>query len=253
MLLDIVKLHHMIPTRAVQWFVRLPSTMHRAAELAEQGAPHGTMVGASEQTAGEGRLGRTWHSPADQGLYLTFILRPELPSKDAPLLTMCIGLAVVEALVKHTSLQFDIRWPNDVLVNGRKIAGILVKYEKGAFLAGIGINVLQESFPTDLATPGTSLAMEGCKDFPGEEFIVSLGDLVESYLKMLTEGGKEGILNVFSHQSSYVRGRRVEVDFGGRVEHGTTDGLNEDGYLWLRLPNGERRLVVAGGVRDATE
>lgn len=249
MIVDIVKLYHMAPTRAVEWHMEIGSTMERASVLAQDGAPHGTMVGAEAQTAGEGRMGRAWHSPSGQGLYLTYILRPELASKDSPLLTICLGLAVAEALSRHSSLRYDLRWPNDVLIGSRKVAGILVKYEKGAFLAGIGINLLHESFPEDFSTEATSLKIEGCSEVPVEDLLLTLSDLIDSYVKMLADGGKEGILSMFSLASSYVRGREVEVDFGNRTERGVTDGLDADGYLWLRLPDGNRRLVVAGGVR----
>lgn len=242
-------LYQMMPDKAVEWHQSLPSTMHRASILAKQGARHGTIVGAEEQTQGEGRMGREWHSTAGDGLYVTFVLRPELPPRDSPMVTICLGLAVAETISRKTPLRCDLRWPNDVLINNRKVCGILVKYEEGAFLAGIGINLEQKTFPEGLATPATSLALEGQADVPREELLKTLSELVESYLAMLEKGGKQGIIDTFLLVSSYAKRREVEVDFGSHVERGTTDGLNEDGYLWLRLPSGERRLVVAGGVR----
>lgn len=253
MIVDIVKLYHLMPTRAVEWHMELGSTMDRAAELAAKDALHGTIVGAESQTDGEGRLGRKWLSRPGEGLYLTYILRKELPPHDSPALTICLGLAVAEALARHSDLRFDLRWPNDVLVNDRKVCGILVKYDKGAFLAGIGINIKQTEFPSDLATPATSLAIEGVPDFATEQFLVSLSELIDSYLDILAEEGKDKVLDLFTFASSFARGRAVEVDFGEYSERGVTDGLNEDGYLWLRLPSGERKLVVAGGVRPIPE
>lgn len=242
-------LYQMMPERPVEWHQSLPSTMHRASVLAKQGARHGTVVGAEEQTHGEGRMGREWHSSAGDGLYITMILRPELPPRDAPMLTLCLGLAVAEAISRVTPLRCDLRWPNDVLLGNRKVCGILVKYEEGCFLAGIGINLEQTSFPEGLATPATSLAMEGHPEIARENLLKTIADLVDSYVTMLEKGGKDRILETFALASSYARGRKVEVDFGTHTERGVTDGLNEDGYLWLRLPDGERRLVVAGGVR----
>lgn len=245
-------LYQMMPNRPVEWHQSLPSTMHRASTLAKQGVAHGAIVGAEEQTQGEGRMGREWVSSADQGLYVTFVLRPELPPRDSPLLTVCLGLAVAEAISRMSPLRCDLRWPNDVLVKDKKLAGILVKYEEGAFLAGIGVNLEQKSFPDGLATPATSLALEECEGISREQLLTTMAELIDSYLAMLEQGGKPQIVEMFSLASSFARGREVEVDFGSHAERGITDGLNEDGYLWLRLPSGERRLVVAGGVRPVT-
>ena len=253
MVMDMYALYTLMPERPVQWHQSLPSTMHQASLLAKQGNPHGTIVGAEEQTSGEGRMGREWISTAGDGLYVTFILRPKLPPRDSPLLTVCLGLAVAETISRMTPLQCDLRWPNDVLVGSRKLAGILVKYEEGAFLAGIGINLEQDSFPEGLATPATSLAIEGSPEIARPQLLKTLADLIDSYVKMLEEGAKERIIEMFTLASSYCRGREVEVDFGSHVERGVTGGLNEDGYLWLHLPNGEQRLVVAGGVRPITD
>ncbi len=223
--------------------------MHRASVLAKQGSPHGSIVGADEQTQGEGRMGRVWHSAPGAGLYFTLLLRPDLSPRDSPMLTLCLGLAVAEAICRCTTLRCDLRWPNDVLVDGRKVCGILVKFEDGVFLAGIGINLDQRAFPDGLQTPATSLALEGFADMPREPLLQTIAQLVNSYLDMLQAGAKTTIIDTFQLASSYARGKDVDVDFGGYTERGVTDGLNEDGYLWLRLPSGERRLVVAGGVR----
>ncbi len=249
MVLNPVVLREHMPQRLVEWHHSLPSTMHRASLLAKEGAPHGSIVGADEQTQGEGRMGRTWHSAAGDGLYFTLLLRPELPPRDSPMLTLCLGLAVAEAISRSTPFRCDLRWPNDVLIHGRKVCGILVKYEDGAFLAGIGVNLDQQQFPDGLNTPATSLALEGFPQTPREPFLQAIAQLVDSYLDMLAHGGKSAILETFHLVSSYARGKLVDVDFGSHTERGVTDGLNEDGYLWLRLPSGERRLVVAGGVR----
>lgn len=252
MVIDIHTLTALMPDRAIHWHQETESTMHEASLLARQQAPHGTIVGAERQTQGQGRMGREWLSPAGQGLYVTFILRPKVSPQDSPLVTICLGLAVAESLARVADLRTDLRWPNDVLVHEKKLAGILVKYEDGAFLAGIGINMEQRSFPDGLGTPGTSLVIEGHPGVPRETLLAQLARLIDSQLYMLANGGKEGIIEMFSLVSSYARGKHVEVEFGSSVERGITDGLNENGYLWLRLPNGQRKLVVAGGVRPVT-
>ncbi|MCC6262014.1 MAG: biotin--[acetyl-CoA-carboxylase] ligase [Bryobacterales bacterium] len=249
MVIDILKLEALMPGREIHWQQETESTMNEASLLARQQAPHGAIAGAERQTQGQGRMGREWLSPEGQGLYATFILRPKVPAHDAPLLTICLGLAVAEALARVADLRTDLRWPNDILVQERKLAGILVKYEDGAFLAGIGINLEQRSFPEGLATPATSLAIEGRAGISREALLAQIATLIDSQLHMLAAGGKDRIIEMFTLVSSYARGKYVEVEFPSSVERGVTDGLNEDGYLWLRLPNGKRKLVVAGGVR----
>ncbi|MCC7341593.1 MAG: biotin--[acetyl-CoA-carboxylase] ligase [Bryobacterales bacterium] len=249
MAIDILQLKALLPGRAIHWLQETESTMNEASLLARQQAPHGAIAGAERQTQGQGRMGRNWHSPDGEGLYVTFVLRPEVPSHDAPILTICLGLAVAESLARVADLRTDLRWPNDVLVHERKLAGILVKYEDGAFLAGIGINMEQRSFPDGLATPATSLAIEGRPGTSREALLAQIATLIDSQLRMLAAGGKDRIIEMFTLVSSYARGKQVEVEFPSSMERGITDGLNEDGYLWLRLPNGKRKLVVAGGVR----
>lgn len=249
MVIDILTLNELMPDRAIHWHQETTSTMNEASLLAKQNVPHGTIVGTERQTHGQGRMGKEWVSPEGEGLYVTLILRPRLEPQESPMLTICLGLAVGESIARVADLRCDLRWPNDVLVNERKLAGILVKYEDGAFLAGIGVNMEQRSFPDGLATPATSLAMEGRSSVPREALLAQIAQLVDSQLRMLETGGKDRILEMFSLASSYAHGKHVEVDFGTSRERGMTEGVNEDGYLWLRLGNGERKLVVAGGVR----
>ncbi len=249
MTIDIPALTRLLPGREIHWREETESTMLDASPLARRGAPHGSFVGADRQTKGQGRMGRQWSSPAGEGLYVTFILRPDLPAKDSPLLTLCLGLAVAEAISRVADLHLDLRWPNDVLVNERKLAGILVKYEDGAFLAGVGINMEQHGFPGELATPATSLALEGRSKLPREELLAEIARLIDSQIQMLTNGGRAAIIDMFSRVSSYAQGKHVEVNFGSSIERGVTGGLNEDGFLWLLLAGGRRKLVVAGGVR----
>ena len=136
------------------------STMKDAAALAAQGQPHGTAVIADRQTAGIGRQGHTWHSEDEGGLYLSIVLRLAINPALTPILTMALGLAVQRAVNDLAQVATDLRWPNDVLLNERKLAGILVQAAEGALIAGIGLNVNQSSFPPDLAAIATSLKLE---------------------------------------------------------------------------------------------
>ena len=135
----------------------LPSTMIEAARLAGEGAPSGTAVVADEQTAGQGRQGHSWHSAPNDGLYVTVVLRmPELK----PAITMALGVAVADAIEEFSGLKPDLRWPNDVMIGDRKLAGLLTVFEQAAVLAGIGVNVNHHEFPADIAPIATSLLLE---------------------------------------------------------------------------------------------
>ncbi len=129
--------------RTVLWLEQTDSTMLDAARLAEGGCPSGTVVGAEEQTAGQGRHGRSWRSDREAGLYFSTVLRLPLAPAQQPMVTMAVGLAVAEALMQTTGVTVDLRWPNDIMLNGRKAVGILVQQHNGALITGIGINVNQ--------------------------------------------------------------------------------------------------------------
>ena len=225
----------------VYWHDSLPSTMIEAARLAAEGAPSGTVVAAREQTAGQGRQGREWLSKPGEGLYCTFILR----MSEVPAVTLALGLAVVEALAPVVGTGLDIRWPNDVLWQTRKLCGILARLEHGVVLAGIGINLSQTEFPEGLRTPATSLRLATGVCHEAEEVLGWLRAPVEQYTAL----GREAVLRLFSQASSYVSGRRVRVDLDGPVICGVTDGLDEFGFLRIRKEDGTRETVYAGSVR----
>jgi BirA family biotin operon repressor/biotin-[acetyl-CoA-carboxylase] ligase len=215
--------------------------MIEAARLASEGAPTGTAVVADEQTAGQGRLGRSWHSAPNDGLYVTVILRvPELK----PAITMALGLAVADAIAEISGLKPDLRWPNDVMIGDRKLAGLLTVFESGAVLAGIGINVNHREFPADIAPIATSLRIETGREYDREI-------LLQAILRAVMAANPDTALRDFAARSSYVSGRRVGVDMGPETVYGTTAGLNAEGFLRLRKDDGEEITILAGGVRPA--
>lgn len=235
--------------RAIHRFGTLASTMVQAAKLAAEGAPEGTVVVADEQTAGQGRLGRQWHSEQGAGLYMTEVLRPKLCPETLPLVTLTLGLATAEAITATAGVACDLRWPNDVLIGSKKCAGILAQLSDGVLLAGIGVNVNQTAFPEDLAGIATSLRIATGRDHSREQLLEVLLDSIEAHLDRLLRDGKDPVLRAFTEASSFVRGRRVVVDQGDTTLRGTTDGLDPQGFLLLRLDNGMRKQIVAGGVR----
>jgi BirA family biotin operon repressor/biotin-[acetyl-CoA-carboxylase] ligase len=215
------------------------STMADAAALSRQGAPHGTAVVAEQQTAGIGRHGHTWHSEPRAGLYLSIVLR--IPAA-APTLTMALGLAVQRAIDDTAQVSTDLRWPNDVMLNDRKVAGIMVQTcEPGALIAGIGINVNHSSFPADIREIATSLKIETGHQQDKEGLLQRV--LAESLRYVQLE--QPEVLKRFEKHSSYVKGKSVIVDDKLR---GITAGLDPHGFLLLRTETGIE-TILAGGVR----
>ena len=232
-------------------FKSLPSTMQKAIELAQEGCASGTVVVAREQTAGQGRFGRVWHSEPDSGLYMSQVLRLKICPDSLPLVTLALGLAVAETIADSASVAPDLRWPNDVLLNGKKCAGILVQLHDGVLIAGIGINGNQTAFPAELSDLATSLRIVTGHPHDLEKLLSVLLVQIEQHLDNLLQNGREPILRAFSQASSYVRGRRVVVDQNNVSLTGVTDGLDPQGFLFLRQDNGRRTLILAGGVRPA--
>ncbi len=246
--LDIETVRSLRPENEIHYFQTIDSTMTEAARLAGLGAPHGTVVLADEQTAGMGRLGRSWQSHAELGIYCSILLRLALPPSGFPIASLVLGLATAEAIQKSTQLACDLRWPNDVLVDERKVAGILTHLVDACVVAGIGINVNHASLPSDLRTPATSLRIESNgRDQSREQVIVNLLESVDSFCSMLATKGPESILRAFSSASSYAMNRRVVVEENG--SKGITAGLDDNGFLLLRSDSGHVERLATGGIR----
>jgi BirA family biotin operon repressor/biotin-[acetyl-CoA-carboxylase] ligase len=230
------------PQNALHYFASIGSTMTEAARLADEGAAHGTVVIADAQTAGIGRLGRNWISEAEAGIYCSILLRLKLPPAQLPVASL---LAVAEAIQKSTSLICDLRWPNDVLINDKKVCGILTQLVGTCIVAGIGINVNQREFEPGLRTPATSLFLESGAKQSRERVLIALLESLDTFGELETPA----ILRAFSATSSYANGRRVTVEEGG--QQGVTAGLDECGFLLLRTVDGHVQRLSAGGVRAA--
>lgn len=249
--LNIESVRQRLPGRQIAWFHSVGSTMHEAARLAAAGCPSGTAIVADEQTAGQGRHGHAWHSEPGYGLYVSVVLRIPLPPDSLPVVTLALGLATAEAISRVSDLSPDLRWPNDVMIDEKKVAGILVQLVDSAALAGIGVNVNHARFPPEIASEATSLRLAaGCSQ-SREDLLIVLLPAIDSFCRMLAEGGRRPVLEMFSRHSSYVRGRRVRVDQPGGTVEGTTAGLDPSGFLILRAVDGSESLILAGGVRPA--
>jgi BirA family biotin operon repressor/biotin-[acetyl-CoA-carboxylase] ligase len=224
------------------------STMRDAAVLAASGCAHGTAVVAEEQTAGIGRHGHSWHSQPGAGLYLSVVLR--LP-ETSPILTLALGLAAVDAIRNVAGVVCDLRWPNDVLAGGRKIAGIIVQMADSAAIAGIGINVNHTQFPPELTELATSLRLQTGRTIDKELLLESLLASIDDCCEILRSGGNAALLKMFSTASSYVSGKPVKVDLGERSIEGVTVGLDDAGFLRVKRTDGVIETILAGGVRPA--
>lgn len=246
--IEFVRQHWLQP---VSYFETIDSTMLEAARLAEAGCEPGTVVIAGEQTAGQGRQGRRWHSEPNSGLYVSIVLRPDLQAESLPVLTLALGLAVAEAVGEATGLTCDLRWPNDVMLESRKVAGILVQLINAAAVAGIGINVNHARFPPEIAAEATSLRIVSNRRHSREHLLVAVLHAVERYSGILSSGGRESILKMFCARSSYAQNKRVKVEQGTAMLEGVTAGLDASGFLIVRKDDGSEDVVLAGGVRPA--
>jgi BirA family biotin operon repressor/biotin-[acetyl-CoA-carboxylase] ligase len=235
------------PQRRLHYFETLDTTMREAAALAAAGAPSGTSVIANEQTAGQGRHGHTWHSEKGHGLYVSIVL----PKESAPALTIALGLATLDAISAATHLECDLRWPNDVMINNKKAAGVLAQLVESAAIAGIGINVNHDRFPIEISGEATSLRLESGYEHSRERILIELLPAVDRYVNLLAAAGPAPILEQFARRSSYASGKRVTVLQGDSVLCGTTAGLNSAGFLVVRKDDGSDETILAGGVRAA--
>lgn len=233
-------------------FDSLSSTNDEAARQAAEGAAEGVCVVAAEQTAGRGRLQRDWASPKDAGLYFSIILRPQLEQSVWPLLTLTAAVAVHDALLNACAVETDIKWPNDILLNEKKLCGILaetVETSLGrAVVVGIGINLKKSSFPSELDV-ATSLDTAGEQAPDIEVVLAALVRALESrYEQLHQSNGPDEIVREWSVRSSFAEGKLVRVNENDETLIGTTRGLERDGALRLETENGEIRIIRAGDV-----
>ena len=238
------------PGRATVWdgavhrVTTVPSTMDAARALAIAGAPHGTAVMAREQTGGRGRNGRTWLSPPGN-LYATILLRPDGLPHQAPQLAFVVALAVAEAVDQAAGLGTELKWPNDVMRGGAKLAGILLeRLDDGAVLAGVGVNIRHA--PRDMPYAVTSLAALGCEREPDDVLAALMHALEDEWTGWIRQGFS-WVLARWAARGPAV-GAELSVRVGDQVTAGRFGGLRADGALLLDSVAG-RRAIVAGDVQ----
>jgi BirA family biotin operon repressor/biotin-[acetyl-CoA-carboxylase] ligase len=239
-------------------FPSVGSTNLLALEAAQASGRVGVWV-ADEQTAGRGRGGHGWHSAAGDGLYVSALVAPALPMARALWLSLATGLATRVAIAEVTGIAVDIRWPNDLLLNGRKCGGILVETAvEGEMLRyaviGVGINVNHAAFPPELEALATSLRMEREHEVSREALLAALLRSLDEEIALLVgeyrgEVAGAGLLERFAGASSWVWGKRVKVDEAGGYT-GLTAGLDARGFLLVDGDDGVMHTVLSGGVRE---
>ncbi|MGB7264063.1 MAG: biotin--[acetyl-CoA-carboxylase] ligase [Terracidiphilus sp.] len=217
------------------------------------GAPHGSVYLADEQTAGRGRGNHTWLSTAGEGLYVSVLFRLQLPASRLAPLPLAAGLAAAHAIQAVTGRDIDLRWPNDLLIGPRKTGGMLVESRtesKGLphAVVGIGINVHQREFPPDLATPATSLDLETGHRVSRQDLLVALLKSLEQETQALSNpAAAKTVLARVEEASTWTRGRSIRVH-GPQACEGVTAGLDENGFLRVETANG-LVTVQTGGLR----
>jgi BirA family biotin operon repressor/biotin-[acetyl-CoA-carboxylase] ligase len=228
------------------------STNDWAKELAELGAPEGTVAIAETQTAGRGRLSRKWHSPKG-GLWFSILLKPKLKPMETVKLVFLAGLAVAETLCDLYALKVETKWPNDVLVDGRKVCGILSEMktvgEKVDYaIIGVGVNAnidVEKEFPKELWETATSIQKALGRKISLEELFKALLEKMESLYQQFLKEGFMPILEKWKSYASFL-GCEVEVHGDGERLEGIASNVDEDGALILTLRNGSKRRVFVG-------
>ena len=236
-------------------FYKIGSTNTAAMAAAADGAPEGTVFLAEEQTAGRGRAANSWQSPRSTGIYCSVVLRPAMPPSDVLALSLASGLAVHAAIQQVDSrVDPDLKWPNDVLIGGKKVCGILTEMNAEAtrvryIVVGIGINVNQANFPEELQA--TSLRLVTGSEWSRVELVAALLKSLDREYRQLVEDSdvRSSILQRFAQQSSWVFGKKVRIEENGAAFEGTTEGLDPRGFLQVRTLHG-LQTVLSGTVRE---
>ena len=227
----------------------LTSTNLVLKDMAKQGAPHGSLCLCECQTAGRGRMDRSWFSPEGQGVWLSVLLRPAMPAESAPLITFCCALAMAKAVHEVTALDAHIKWPNDLVLNGRKLCGILLEMGFDAqgyyVVAGTGLNVRRNAYPPELADLATSIGEWAAVPDRGVIVAAYLAAL-ENALTAVEQHGFAGIAEDFRRECITL-GSQVQVIGTESAFTGTAEDIDETGALLVRT-GGELRRVLAGDV-----
>ena len=237
----------------IQYFEELDSTNKKIDELARDGAEHGTVIVADKQTAGKGRRGRTWESPAGTNLYFSILLRPEIEVEKAPMLTLIMAYSVAKVLQEEWRLETSIKWPNDLVISGKKICGILTEMvldgsQIGHVVVGTGINVNVTEFPEELSDKATSLYLESKVIFDRKKL---LNEVLKEFWKQYNNFLEVQDLSFMKEAYNEIlvnRGKEVLVLEPGNEYQAVAHGINDVGELLVEKNDGSKAAVYAGEV-----
>jgi BirA family biotin operon repressor/biotin-[acetyl-CoA-carboxylase] ligase len=240
--------------RKIHYFAELDSTNRLAYKLAAEGADEGEVVLAETQTRGKGRLGRSWFSPPGLNLYLSIILRPNLPPSNAPQLTLVAAVALAETVQRFLGTPPAIKWPNDILVGGKKLAGILtessVDSQRLHFVVvgiGVNLNIPASMLPEDISGLATSILVLTNRHTDRTAFA---GELIQSLDRCYGELEQRGFPHIADRWESFfeLKGRRAKVEMGDRIVSGIARGIDRDGALIVEREDGALERIIAGDV-----
>ena len=237
----------------IVWFDRTDSTNVQIRRLAEEGAPHGTLAIADMQDGGKGRRGRSWMSPAGEGFWMSILLRPEIQAISASMLTLVMALAAEKGIREATGLSSLIKWPNDLVLNKKKICGILTEMSTDQMeikyvIVGIGINVGQKEFPEELKKSGTSLYLETGESYDRSLIVAKIMEALEEYYEEFVKTeDMSGLLELYN-EKLVNRGQEVCVLAPSGDFRGIARGINETGGLMVELEDGSLTEVISGEV-----
>jgi BirA family transcriptional regulator, biotin operon repressor / biotin---[acetyl-CoA-carboxylase] ligase len=235
----------------LSWHEEVGSTNDLASAAAEAGAPEGLVVVANTQSTGRGRVGRHWSSPAGAGLYVSVVLRPAAPV--LRLLTIAAGVAIAEGVQAASGLETCVKWPNDVLVGSRKLAGILAEAGSAAgavehVVLGFGVNIRRAAYPPDVAARATSIESELGRDVDRGLVLAECLAALSNRHGMLQSGAAHDVIAVWRRRAAPHMGRTVEWDVDGGLRRGRAEDIDATGALLVRVDDQIVR-VISGEVR----
>ncbi len=240
--------------RPVHFLESVESTQKIAHRLAQENAPEGTLVIAEEQVSGRGRMARSWHSPKGTGIWMSLLLRPSLPPQKAPQFTLIAAVAIVEAIKDKCDLDVDIKWPNDLLINGKKVTGILTELQADSeqihsLIIGMGINVNQsaEDFSDDIREIATSLHIESEKTFSRAGIVQEILSNLEKYYAVYIKEGFEPIKEIWEKYAVTI-GKQITARTLNKEIKGFASGITNEGVLKLIDETGETHLIYSADI-----
>jgi BirA family biotin operon repressor/biotin-[acetyl-CoA-carboxylase] ligase len=236
----------------ILYFEAINSTNIKARDLADGGAAEGTLVLSEAQIKGRGRKGRIWYSPPEGGIYISLILRPLISPAEAPKFTLLTAVATAEAVLSLTGLKIQIKWPNDILIGGKKLAGILTEMSTemdavNYIVVGLGLNVNTPAFPAEIREIATSILIETGEPFPRVTLLQEYLKRFEAYYNLYKKTGFDPIIERWKELSNII-GKKVEVEVIGNRFIGEAVNIDGDGALILKDDQGGVHRIVSGDI-----